>query len=207
MPLCLSPTGSWSTSNAWSAITWPRSRTDAGGLSDNQRLIDAIRQVRTASLRALWTDSADAFPDEGEGVLWWEVWLPVRKDRVKVIDSFRRLAAAQEMQTAPGELRFPERSVLLVRATLAQMERSVLTLNSIAELRRPKETAEFFDSLQPEEQREWLDDLLARTRFAPDANEGAACLSSRYWSQPGARSSLAGVVGSGPPYRRAGMGN
>ena len=124
-----------------------------------------------ASLRALWTDAADAFPAEDEGPLWWEVWLPVRKQREIVLASFRRLAAAQGMETAQEELKFPERSVLLVRASVAQMQNSILTLNSIAELRRPKETADFFDSLPPEEQREWLEDLLARTQFAPDDNE------------------------------------
>lgn len=138
---------------------------------DNQRLIDAIRQIRAASLHALWTDAADAFPAEDEGTLWWEVWLPVRKQRETVLASFRRLAAAQGMETAPGELKFPERSVLLVRASVAQMQNSILTLNSIAELRRPKETADFFDSFVPQEQREWLEELLTRTRFTPDGND------------------------------------
>ena len=146
-------------------------RDSIGRPRDNQRLIDAIRQIRAASLRALWTDAADEFPVEDEGPLWWEVWLPVRKQREIVLASFRRLAAAQGMETAQGELRFPERSVLLVRASAAQMQNSILTLNSIAELRRPKETADFFDSLPAEEQRQWLEDLLARTRFTPDDNE------------------------------------
>ena len=70
------------------------------------------------------------------------------------------------MELADGELKFPERTVLLVRATVAQMHNSILTLNCIAELRLPKETANFFDSLPPAEQRAWIDDLLARTRFA-----------------------------------------
>ncbi|MCY4592260.1 MAG: S8 family peptidase, partial [Alphaproteobacteria bacterium] len=137
---------------------------------DNQRLVDTIRRIRAASLHALWTDDAKVFPTEDEGCLWWEVWLPVRKKRENVLGSFRRLAADQEMMVSQGELRFPERSVLLVHATLSQMSSSILTLNSIAELRRPKETADFFDTLTFQEQNEWLDDLLARTRFAPDGN-------------------------------------
>jgi hypothetical protein len=43
------------------------------------------------------------------------------------------------------------------------MKQSILTLNGIAELRRAKETAEFFDALPPAEQPAWLDDLLGRT--------------------------------------------
>ncbi len=71
---------------------------------------------------------------------------------------------------APGELEFPERTVLLVYTSAGQMKRSMTTLNSIAELRRAKETAEFFRSLPPEEQSEWLDDLINRTQFIESAD-------------------------------------
>ena len=64
------------------------------------------------------------------------------------------------MDVAQGELNFPERTVVMARASVEQMERSMVTLNSIAELRRPKETANFFDSMERDEQADWLDDLL-----------------------------------------------
>ena len=131
---------------------------------DNRRLIDAIQQILSASLRALWTDDAAVFPTEEEGPLWWEVWLPIREDRSATLHGFRRRAEAQEMQVAQGELFFPERTVLLVRASLEQMQGSMTILNNIAELRRAKETAEFFDDIPIEKQRARLDDLLARIR-------------------------------------------
>ena len=140
-------------------------RDRAGRARDNRRLIDAIRQIRAASLRALWTDDADVFPTSDEGSLWWEVWLPVRRDRQAVVSAFKERAEAQDMRVAPGALTFPERTVLLTYASVEQMQRSMLTLNSISELRRAKETAEFFDALPPGEQPEWLDDLLARARY------------------------------------------
>ena len=145
-------------------------RDSIGRARDNRRLVDAIQEIRAASLRALWTDTAE-LPTEDEGSLWWEVWLPVRRDRQAVVESFRERAEAQGMRVVPGELVFPERTVLLVSASLEQMQHSMLTLNSIAELRRAKETAEFFDSLRPEEQQEWLDELLARTQFPADTDE------------------------------------
>ena len=37
------------------------------------------------------------------------------------------------------------------------MQRSMVTLNSIAELRRAKETADFVDSLRLDEQAGWLE--------------------------------------------------
>ena len=116
-------------------------RDSAGRARDNRKLVDAIQQIRAASLRALWTDEDEKFPTKEEGPLWWEVWLPVRRDRRATITSFRERAEAQGMRVAPGDLVFPERTVLLVSATLEQMQHSMLTLNSIAELGRAKETA------------------------------------------------------------------
>ena len=134
---------------------------------DNQPLIDAIREIRAASVRALWTDTEEAFPSLDENPFWWEVWLPVRRNREATTAAFRERAEAQGIEVARGELMFPERTVLVARASLEQMQRSMVTLNSIAELRRGKETAEFFDSSARDEQAEWLADLLRRTRFAP----------------------------------------
>ena len=137
----------------------------------NHRLLNAISAIRAASLKALWTDAKEEFPDTEEESLWWEVWLPVRRDRQAVVNVFRQRAKGQGMEVARGELNFPERTVLLVQASVNQMQHSIVTLSSIAELRRAKETAEFFDSLPPDEQTEWLDDLLDRTRFVDETGQ------------------------------------
>ena len=154
-------------------------RDSAGRPRDNRRLIDAIRQIRAAGIRALWTDDEELFPTAEEGPLWWEVWLRRRarssdntaSDRFMPPDSFRERAETQGMRVGQGEVRFPERVVLLVRASLEEMQRSIVTLNNIAELRRAKETAEFFDSLRRDEQGEWLDDLLARARLSTETQQ------------------------------------
>ena len=152
-------------------------RDKAGNRRDNQRLIDAIREIRAASLRALWTDSPGLFPTAADGAVWWEIWLPVRRDRQATLAAFRERAQAQGMEVAEGVLIFPERTVLMARASVGQMQRSMITLNSIAELRCPKETADFFDSLEPDEQVLWLDDLVGGARYADDADDTPyACL-------------------------------
>lgn len=153
-----------------------RKRNRIGHPRDNRKLIDTIRQIRAASLRALWTDAPETFPAPDEGPFWWEVWLPVRKDRSAVFSAFKGVAQAEDLRIAPGLLEFPERAVLLVYASADQMQRSLLILNSIAELRRAKETAEFFDSLSPGEQPDWLDDLLARSQYTTNANVPHVCL-------------------------------
>lgn len=133
---------------------------------DNKTLINSIQSIRAATIRALWTDDEAVFPTEDNETFWWEVWLPVRQDRKAEAALFRRLAEAQGFNVASGELDFPERTVLLVYGSTLQMKQSMMTLNSIAELRRAKETADFFDALPPQEQGDWLNDLLERTQAA-----------------------------------------
>jgi len=121
-----------------------------------------IRSIRVASVKALWTDDLEVFPRSEKEYLWWEVWLPVRGEREAVVENFRKLAEGLDFRVARGQIEFPERTVLLVYGSLGQMQRSTTVLNSIAELRRAKETADFFDSLPPEEQPEWVDELQQR---------------------------------------------
>ncbi len=137
-----------------------------GRVRDHKTLINAIQQIRAASLRALWTDNPEVFPATDDEAFWWEVWLPMRGDRSSAIANFQRLSESLGFRVAPGVVEFPERTVLLVRTSAAAMGRSMMMLNSIAELRRAKETAEFFDSLSPEEQPAWMDELLDRCRFS-----------------------------------------
>lgn len=143
-------------------------RDKKGGLRDNHKLINTIKEIHTASLEALWTDDDAEFPQQDDEIFWWEVWLPVRKDRKKVVDQFRFLAEVQEMVVADSMLEFPERSVMVVRTTRKKMQQSMMTLNSIAELRRAKDTAEFFDSLPPKEQPEWIEELLSRSNYSAE---------------------------------------
>lgn len=140
-----------------------------GKAFDHKALVDTIQAIRTAAIRELWTDAESAFPADETEAIWWEVWLPVRRDRERTVDSFVRLARGLDLIVAEGQLDFPERTVLLVKGSAAEFARSIMALNSIAELRRAKETAEFFDAIAPGKQADWLEDLLQRTAYTPAA--------------------------------------
>jgi len=129
---------------------------------DNRALIDAIQRFRRAALWELWTDTREQWPDDSDEQIWWEAWLPVRDDRQAVISDFTRLAQYAELQVAEQVLEFPERSVMLAKGSRRQLESSVLILNTISELRRAKETAAFFDGLEPHGQAEWTEELRGR---------------------------------------------
>jgi len=135
---------------------------------DHGDLINAIQQIRMASLRALWTDDLQVFPSTDAEQFWWEVWLPIGNDRSATVTYFRQLAMSLDVRIATGQLEFPERTVLLAYTSAGALKRSMMALNCIAELRRAKETADFFDSLTPEEQLEWQNELMTRCKFAQE---------------------------------------
>jgi len=147
----------------------------AGKPADNKALINTIDTIRQATLEALWTDDLDIFPRETDLPVWWEVWLPVRGNRQAIIDDFTRYSQAAEMTISDSLLEFPERTVLLAKGAREQLASSAILLNSIAELRLAKETADFFDALPVDEQRSWTYELLARTQFN-DASLARVCI-------------------------------
>lgn len=148
-----------------------------GRLRDNHNLIETIQNIRAATLEELWTDDRELLPSDDEEPIWWEAWLPVRRNREQVVEALRLEAGSREFQVAQGQLEFPERTVVLLHGCSRQIKDSVIMLNNIAELRRAKETAEFFHEMRVGEQSEWLDELLSRTRFAPDGtNVPYVCL-------------------------------
>ncbi len=143
----------------------------------DHKLLNAIEQIRAATLNALWTDDRAMLPATDDETFWWEIWLPLRGDRAATTGLFKQLAERQGFRLASGELEFPERTVLLARGSALQLKQSSMLLNSIAELRRAKETAEFFDALPPAEQPAWLDDLKARLKVpAENADVPHVCL-------------------------------
>ena len=134
----------------------------SGRLLDNHSLIDAIRSVRVATFESLWTDSAEALPANDTEAFWWEAWLPAGDNRPQVIADFRKVGELAGLLIRERVLHFPERSVLQMHCSKAQLLQSSLVLNMVAELRRAKTTAEFFAALPVGEEAEWGGDLQDR---------------------------------------------
>lgn len=139
-----------------------------GDSHDHHALLNTISSIRSAELRALWTDEPELFPQDADEQFWWEVWLPVRGNRESVVADFRKLSGLAECQVSEHQINFPERTVVLMFGSRAQLSTSVMMLNCVAELRRAKETAEFFNDMTPFEQQQWVDETLARLTLPPD---------------------------------------
>ncbi|WP_318491475.1 S8 family peptidase [Photobacterium leiognathi] len=140
-----------------------------GHSSDHQKLIDSIKSIRSATFNALWADDNVFLPKSKEDKIWWEVWIATpRKSRQthdhyqEIISDFMALARMAEIEISHSRLRFPEHTVIQIKASQTDLENNIKFLFRVSEIRHPKVTAEFFDSMEPIEQVEWSEDLLNR---------------------------------------------
>lgn len=141
-----------------------------GDALDHKALINTISSIRAAEMRVLWTDDPELLPQSVDEQFWWEVWLPVRGERNMVVADFRKFATLANCTVSEHQANFPERTVLLMYGSQQQLSQSVMMLNCVAELRRAKDTAEFFDGMTRDDQQGWLDDALGRLSVASDAD-------------------------------------
>ncbi len=147
-------------------------KTDRNGKPrDNKTLLNTIGSIRAAAIQGLWTDSPELLPANPQEAFWWEVWLRRGRDADQsCVDDFRRLAAMSQCQVSDAVVDFPERSVVVMYGSRQQLSQSVMALNCVAELRRAKDTAEFFVGLGAAEQQQWSADLMARLQ-PPEAGD------------------------------------
>jgi hypothetical protein len=135
----------------------------------HQRLINSIDRIRRTVLQDLWTDPLREFP--GEDLIWWEVWVRNQAG----VDRFRSHAERLEIQVGERSLRFPDRTVVLARATVEQMALSVDLLDSIAELREARSLALELLAMGAQEEVERTSELESRTESPPE-DSPAVCL-------------------------------
>ncbi|MFJ3058928.1 S8 family peptidase [Herbaspirillum sp. NPDC087042] len=100
----------------------------------NKELAQSIQSIIVATFAALWTDTVTI--PEDDDLLWWEIWL--RSDNLSHAAAYGRFADTAGrfgIHLATQRLDFPERIVVNVRSTKAQLASSFFVLNLIAEIR------------------------------------------------------------------------
>ncbi|EPX9374725.1 S8 family peptidase [Yersinia ruckeri] len=135
-----------------------------GVLVDHKSLINTLSTIRLAGIKSLWTDDLHLLPDDLDEAFWWEVWLPVRGNRNAVVADFHRISHATGCHVSEHKVDFPERTITWMFGSQSQFAQARLVLNCVAELRRAKDTAEFFEGLPAMDQQLWVDDALQRLR-------------------------------------------
>ena len=142
------------------------------GKPANFNLVASITQIRLAALESFWTDN-DEFPSDRQP-LWWEVWLREARNPHDVVDVLRPRAQVVGAMVSERSLRFPDRRVVLVRATVTQLLGIENLFDILAELRSAKILAGEFLVLPPRDQAEFIEDALRRIQ-PPPLNAPSVC--------------------------------
>jgi hypothetical protein len=146
-----------------------RDEVTRAGKPKNEALVSRIDNVTLAALRSVYTDDPALFPAAGEAV-WWEAWL-----RQGHVGSFDAVARRLEVPVQHHRLVFPDREVRLVYADIMTIGRLFLNSDSMAEIRRSKDTPSLFVCWSNVEQAAWAADVANRLVVAEEP-EVAICI-------------------------------
>lgn len=147
------------------------------GNPQHAKLISNISDIRLASLRSFWNEPTIEFPS-AQDIIWWEIWL--RRENFQTDENEDQKVITQ--LTAAGanignrRLIMPEHIIRLVKGTYEQLSSSLLLLDNLAEIRKAKDTAQFFTDLRNFEQMDWVNDLLARIQTQQDDQPISICI-------------------------------
>ncbi|MDO5285812.1 MAG: S8 family peptidase [Actinomycetia bacterium] len=148
-------------------------RTAGDDKAKHAALVEGIAGIRRATIRELWTDPDNLFPDSTEASVWWEVWL--QRDGGREQERLREFVKRHRLLAGQHYLGFHDRTVALVRATVDQLALGLESLDDLAELRRPHEVASLLTDLAPLEQKEWVEVLRSRLKVA-DSDSPVVCV-------------------------------
>lgn len=140
------------------------------GRPKNADLVQSLDAIVEAELIALWRSPLERFPNGNEKFAW-EIWLdPENAERfIRSVEQF-------DIAVAKDRLHFPNDVVVIAIATRHALLHAVRKLAVVRALAVPATLNNDFDSLDPEEQWEWVDELQQRCRYFPNVNPGYVTL-------------------------------
>ena len=127
-----------------------------------RQLIESIAVIRSALVDSFWTDDLALLPDQERQ--WCEVWMhSSTHDATNAL--IRERFEALNIPCADGYLSFPERLITCAYINTEDINNIILSLPYISEVRRCREPASFFTTLNSFEQHEWQNDLIEKITF------------------------------------------
>lgn len=148
----------------------------AKGKPANQALIDSIAEIKLADLRSFWTDDLALFPKVTDQPVWWELWLKKRATDLPAKEVADQLAERLNAELSNTSLSFFDNFVILIKASVEQLESAPELIANLEELRRAKQTPNAFISMSAKEQHEWASELADRIRLDENTNTAITVL-------------------------------
>lgn len=123
-----------------------------------------IESVKHALFKELYTDDPEKLPQPAQ-LSWWEVWVDLDyQDHAAA--AFKKLGIEFQSKV----MLFAESCIYHVKASQTQLITIIKSTDLISEIRLPQKPPGFFLSvLKPHEQAQWIENVIKRRTFTPDA--------------------------------------
>ena len=151
----------------------------------NNDLVAGIESISESNIDSLWSDEEGLIPQHGREPVWCEAWLlePETPDSLwstgsANFDMLKTAATELNIRVKSQLLKFPGRSVCLVRATREQLEGLMARVGFLGELKRAKAASDYFFELPNREQAEWANDILRRLSIDNSSDVSVCVLDS-----------------------------
>jgi len=125
--------------------------------------INSIEEVKLAVVESFWIGKTEDMPNEIP--VWCEVWIQTDNDEEYMENIFYAICKESQIPVSTKSIKFPERIVKLIQANGKQLAEIIRQFSCVAEFRRMEEPTSFFDELNGDEQKKWIDELLQHTEF------------------------------------------
>lgn len=137
---------------------------------------DNVEEIKLATLRSFWSESKMLkFPLDNE-IVWWEVWFRKTEQFHKDVNLVLNELIKEGATIGDKKLIFPEHIVTLIKGTSKQLYQTLLLYDNLSEIRKPRETAEYFQNLDQINQKEYVSDLIGRVVNQTNTNSVSVCI-------------------------------
>jgi hypothetical protein len=142
---------------------------EQNGKPHNQDLVEKIETIRRTSVENLWSSSIESLPQVEP--LWCELWLATEGLNLEaVIPNLQEVCTLFNVDILDSILKFPQRTILVVKANYAQLSELISSFGLISEIRKTEELNSFWLSQNMTENNDWIDEALHLVDFTKTNN-------------------------------------
>lgn len=142
---------------------------DKNGKPQNQELVEKIDVISRTSVENLWSSPIESLP-RLEAV-WCEIWLATEGLNIEtIIPNLKGVCALFDIEILESILKFPQRSILIIKANYAQLSELITSFGLIAEIRKTEELNSFWLNQNITENNDWIEEALNLVDFTKTNN-------------------------------------
>lgn len=142
---------------------------EKNGKPHNQDLVERIETIKRTSVENLWSSAIESLPQLEP--MWCEIWLATEGLNLEtVIPNLKEVCTLFSVDILDSILKFPQRSILVVKANYTQLNELISSFGLIAEIRKTEELNSFWLSQNMTENNDWIDGALNLVDFTKTNN-------------------------------------